>query len=111
MSSFVPVTAGSDSALAMAIAQQPTFVSIDAGSAAFQNYGGGVFSDAAWCVSAPPAPCESLQPRSLSIACSGSSINHAPVAVGYGNDPNFGPYWLLKNSASADSSEESQTWL
>jgi C1A family cysteine protease len=28
----------------------------------------------------------------------GKDINHAVLLVGYGDDPEAGPYWLVKNS-------------
>ncbi|CAG9810784.1 unnamed protein product [Chironomus riparius] len=45
----------------------------------FQDYASGVYS---------------------STDCNNSLPNHAVTIVGYGTDPNFGDYWLLKNSWS-----------
>jgi C1A family cysteine protease len=75
ISGYKTVTAGSVSALATAVAQQPVSVLVDAGGADWQSYGGGVVTDA---------------------GC-GTSLDHAVLAVGYnmGNSP---PFWKIKNS-------------
>jgi cathepsin L len=36
----------------------------------------------------------------------GTEINHAVTAVGYGVDPKFGPYWLVRNSWSQSWGED-----
>ena len=53
-------------------------------STAFQNYSGGVYSDASTSCSANP--------------CYNTTTNHAISLVGWGNDPVKGDYWILRNS-------------
>jgi len=54
----------------------PVVLTIYASDPAFQSYSGGVYY---------PSPYE-CEP------------NHAVLVVGYGTDPNYGDYWLIKNS-------------
>ncbi|KAG5668623.1 hypothetical protein PVAND_016558 [Polypedilum vanderplanki] len=54
----------------------PLTVGIDASAKTFQYYSSGVYYD---------EEC-------------GTTINHAVLLIGFGTDPEFGPYWLLKNS-------------
>jgi len=77
ISSYHDVTPKSDSALAQAIAQQPTSIAIEADQQVFQNYASGV----------------------LTGNC-GTSIDHAVLAVGYGVD-NKVAYFKVKNSWGA----------
>lgn len=63
-----------------AIAQQPQAVAIEADTAYFQTYTSGVLTNAAAC---------------------GTTIDHAVTAVGYGNDPTYGGYYIVRNSWSA----------
>ena len=60
-------------------------VSISVAAEAWQFYGGGVFSMGASC---------------------GWDIDHAVVAVGYGEDKAGGLYWTVRNSWGADWGEE-----
>jgi cathepsin L len=60
-----------------AIYQQPQSVAIEADTAYFQTYTSGVLT------------CES---------CCGTNIDHAVVAVGYGQDPTYGGYYIVRNS-------------
>jgi C1A family cysteine protease len=69
---FVP--ANNESALAIAVANQPVSVVIDADNPYFENYVDGIFS----------GPC-------------GTGRNHAVTIVGYGA-ANGSSYWIVKNS-------------
>ncbi|RLN04251.1 cysteine proteinase EP-B 2-like [Panicum miliaceum] len=69
------VPAGSEEALAKAVAHQPVSVAIDAGGQAFQFYSEGVFT----------GEC-------------GTDLDHGVAAVGYGVDDDGTPYWVVKNS-------------
>jgi C1A family cysteine protease len=60
-----------------AIAQQPNAVAIEADTVYFQSYTSGVLTCA---------------------SCCGSTIDHAVTAVGYGNDPTYGGYYIVRNS-------------
>lgn len=51
-------------------------------SSNFQRYGSGVFQD--------------TTEKCFSGQC--DQVNHAVLVVGYGTDPLFGDYWLIKNS-------------
>jgi cathepsin L len=55
--------------------QQPVSVGVDASSFAFQNYKGGIFTN---------------------TNC-GTTIDHAILAVGWGNDSTYGNYWIVEN--------------
>jgi C1A family cysteine protease len=74
ISGYHDVTPNSDSALATAVTQQPTSVSIEADQSSFQMYSGGVMTG----------------------GC-GTNIDHAVLAVGYGVDGGVA-YWKVKNS-------------
>jgi len=69
------VPAGSEDALAKAVAHQPVSVAIDAGGQAFQFYSEGVFT----------GDC-------------GTDLDHGVAAVGYGVSDHGTPYWIVKNS-------------
>ena len=60
-----------------AIAQQPQSVGIEADTTYFQSYSSGVLTSAAKC---------------------GTTMDHAVVAVGYGTDPTYGGYYIVRNS-------------
>jgi C1A family cysteine protease len=65
-----------ETALAMAVANQPVSILIDSNSTTFMRwYGGGIF----------PGPC-------------GTDHDHAVTAVGYGTTANGTNYWIVKNS-------------
>jgi cathepsin L len=64
-----------------AIAGMPVSVAIEADTAYFQTYTSGVLTCA---------------------SCCGTTLDHAVVAVGYGTDPSAGPYYIVRNSWSAD---------
>jgi cathepsin L len=57
----------------------PVALAIDASSKTFQFYSGGVYTNTA---------CQSNM----------YSLDHAVLAVGYGTDPIYGDYWIVKNS-------------
>jgi len=79
VSSFFSV--GTDNTSIMtAIVQMPVSIAIEADTVYFQSYTSGVLTDAAAC---------------------GTTLDHAVVAVGYGTDPTYGPYYLVRNSWSA----------
>lgn len=60
-----------------AIFQQPQSVSVEADTAYFQTYTSGVLTCA---------------------SCCGANLDHAIVAVGWGNDPTYGGYYIVRNS-------------
>ena len=68
---------GNIDAIKAAIALQPCAVAISAGNPYFMNYSSGVLTSA--------------------VAC-GTRVDHAVTAVGYGTDPDFGPFYLVRNS-------------
>ena len=81
LSSYVCVDPQTPAGMKVAVAQQPVAISIDAGSAVFHNYSGGVLD---------------------STDC-GISTNHAVSIVGYGTDEASGlEYWLVRNSWGTD---------
>lgn len=63
-----------------AIVSMPQSIALEADTTYFQSYTSGVLTDAAAC---------------------GTTLDHAVVAVGYGTDPTYGPYYLVRNSWSA----------
>jgi len=73
--SFTNVTPEDIPALQAAIYQQPVSVSIEADKMCFQLYKSGVLNN---------------------VNC-GTTLDHAVVAVGYGNENNL-DYWLVRNS-------------
>jgi len=60
-----------------AIYQQPQAVAIEADTAYFQTYTSGILT------------C---------MTCCGTTIDHAVTAVGYGMDPTYGGYYIVRNS-------------
>jgi cathepsin L len=79
--SYHDIPSRSESALQVAVAQQPTSVAIDANHESFQLYSGGVYNEP---------------------ACSQTQLDHGVLAIGYGVDASAGAaYWLVKNSWGA----------
>jgi len=77
LSSFVDVTAGSETALLAAVNIGPVSVAIEADQQCFQFYSGGILSDP---------------------SC-GMQLDHGVLAVGYDTDPTTNtPFWIVKNS-------------
>ncbi len=70
------VTPNKAAALKTALAAGPTLVAIEADSSVFQFYSGGILN---------------------SDQC-GTNLDHAVAAVGYGNDPVKGDYYIVRNS-------------
>jgi hypothetical protein len=62
--------------LRSAVAKQPVAVTIDASHQSFHFYKSGV----------------------ITFEDCGEKENHGVLAVGYGYDANYGPYWLVRNS-------------
>lgn len=63
-------------ALKAAVAQSPVSIAIEADKRIFQSYSSGVIKG---------SQC-------------GTNLDHGVLIVGYGEDPKFGKYWLVKNS-------------
>jgi KDEL-tailed cysteine endopeptidase len=78
--SYQDVPENDEVALKKAAAHQPIAVAIEADAKSFQLYGGGVYDDP---------------------TC-GTSLNHGVLVAGYGKDPQFGNYWIVKNSWSPE---------
>jgi C1A family cysteine protease len=74
--SYVQVDAN-PTAIKTAIAQQPCNVAVAAGNYVFQGYRGGIITSTMGCP---------------------TSVDHAILAVGYGNDSLLGDYLIVKNS-------------
>jgi cathepsin L len=80
ISSFVDVTAGSETALLAATNIGPVSIAIEADQECFQFYSGGILSDP---------------------SC-GMQLDHGVLVVGYGTDSTTNtPYWIVKNSWGA----------
>jgi len=77
VSSYADVTPNNVSQMKAALNTQPLAIAIEADQRCFQNYTSGVLDN---------------------TAC-GTTLDHAVLAVGYGNDATTGlDYWLVKNS-------------
>lgn len=75
ITSYVDVQPKNETALLLAVAQQPVSVAVEADGLDWQFYFGGVVTD----------------------AC-GTNLDHGVLVVGYGNDTTAGPFWKVKNS-------------
>lgn len=78
ISAWKDVEPNNEDALKTAVAQQPVSIAIEADHPDFQHYKDGVFSD----------------------NC-GTQLDHGVLIAGYGNDPEGGDYWIVKNSWGA----------
>ncbi|GMS80613.1 hypothetical protein PENTCL1PPCAC_2788, partial [Pristionchus entomophagus] len=75
---YVGLQRGNEDALKEAVATiGPISVAIDASHNSFAYYSSGVYYEP---------------------SCSSSALDHAILVVGYGTDPEYGAYWLIKNS-------------
>jgi len=72
---YYDVQAGSVAAMQSAVNVGPVSIAIEADQSVFQSYAGGV----------------------ITSGC-GTNLDHAVLIVGYGTDPTYGDYWLVKNS-------------
>jgi len=79
ITAYTDVTPGSSSALETAVAARPVSIAVEADQAGFQFYSSGVL---------------------MASAC-GTNLDHGVLAAGYGTDPTYGAYWLVKNSWGA----------
>jgi len=86
---FTDVTSGSESALQVAVAQQPVSVAIDAGESSFQFYSTGIYYEP---------------------ACSPTSLDHGVLAVGYGTQGSA-DYWIVKNSWGTTWGQLGYIWM
>jgi cathepsin L len=77
--SYMNVTSGDEDALKAAIALHVVSVGIDASNQSFQSYSGGVYDE---------PNCKTKY----------ADLDHGVTAVGYGNDPDNGDYYIVKNS-------------
>ncbi|TVT96652.1 hypothetical protein EJB05_58122, partial [Eragrostis curvula] len=75
---FQYVPANNETALRLAVSQQPVSVALDGRSKEFKNYKSGIYG-------ANGATCK-------------VGVNHAMTVVGYGTDEQGTKYWLMKNS-------------
>ncbi|KAF8383160.1 hypothetical protein PRIPAC_72302 [Pristionchus pacificus] len=75
---YVSLARGDEGALQEAVATiGPIAVAIDASHNSFAYYASGVYYEP---------------------SCSSTALDHAILIVGYGSDPAYGDYWLIKNS-------------
>ena len=73
---YVAITSNNTSAMKSGVAIKPLSVYIEADAAVFQSYKSGIFT---------------------STSC-GTATNHATNIVGWGTDPTYGDYWIMRNS-------------
>jgi C1A family cysteine protease len=83
LASYVDVTPKNETALMVAVAQQPVSVAVEADGLDWQFYFGGVVKD----------------------AC-GTNLDHGVLVVGYGTDATAGDFWKVKNSWGPDWGEQ-----
>jgi C1A family cysteine protease len=82
---FQYVPANNETALRLAVSQQPVSMALDSNTSAFRYYSSGILGAAGG-----------------GVRCKNSSLNHALTAVGYGTDEHGTRYWLMKNSWGTD---------
>jgi len=73
---YYDVQAGSVAAMQSAVNVGPVSIAVRADQSVFQSYAGGV----------------------ITSGCGHDTLDHAVLIVGYGTDPTYGDYWLVKNS-------------
>jgi len=90
LKSYNNVNQGDEKGLQTAVSQGPTSVAIDASQSSFQFYSSGVYNEP---------------------ACSTSQLDHGVLAIGWGNDPSGGDYWLVKNSWGTSWGQQGYIWM
>ncbi|CAN6334730.1 unnamed protein product [Urochloa humidicola] len=84
ITTFQYVPENNETALRLAVSQQPVSVALDCTNMAFRHYKSGIYGTNG-------EACKVIK-----------SLNHAVTAVGYGTDENGHKYWLMKNSWGTD---------
>jgi len=73
---YVAIESNNTAAMKAGLFYKPLSVYIEADAAVFQSYKSGIFT---------------------STSC-GTATNHATNIVGWGTDPTYGDYWIMRNS-------------